>query len=472
VPISNPRFILLLLLIAAVLYVIPGARAKKAFIVVVSGLYYCTFSPIYLAILFVLLNIAYISGTWMNRVPDGRPRLGFLIVSIVLLIIPLSFFKYAPSVANHLSLGGSFEDIVHGLLLPIGISFYTFQAIGYLCDIYVRVGKSQKYLDFAAYMSFFPQLTAGPIARSVPFFKELDRLGIFDYPRFVAGLRYVLVGSFMKIVIADNLAPLVSMVYSDPGKYGWDDLSLATIFFSFQVYADFAGYSLIAIGAARVLGIELMTNFKQPYLSETLPEYWRTWHISLSSWFRDYVFTPLHLSLRSKGTAGLVIALLVTFTLVGIWHGAGAKYAIFGFIHGLLVALSTLTIKYRNRFAATLPIPLWGVRIFRICATFSLVTATFVIFRSGSLGDAQYIYDQILHGSVMTSQLPLNWPLLLIALLIGGDILARCRITFDSIPRLPRWVLYHGIALITLIMWLYNVGGDIPASQQFIYYKF
>jgi D-alanyl-lipoteichoic acid acyltransferase DltB (MBOAT superfamily) len=336
----------------------------------------------------------------------------------------------------------------------------------------VGVGARQQYLNLASYMTFFPQLTAGPIARSVPFFKELDRLGTFDREKFTAGLRAIIVGLFMKIVIADNLAPLVDMVYSDPKKYGWDDLLLATIFFSFQVYADFAGYSLIAIGAARVLGIELLPNFKQPYLSETLPEFWRTWHISLSSWFRDYVFTPLHLSLRSNRKAGLIIALIVTFGLVGIWHGAGEKYAVFGLIHGLLVALSTITIMSRNKLISRLRIPSRFVRLLRIGATFSLVTLTFVIFRSEGLVEAVYIYTQLLHGEKITSTLPYTWPFLLIALLVCGDIMARRRITFESLPSPLRLLLYEFITLITLIMWLYNVSSTAPTSGQFIYFKF
>src|SRR5258708_4095303 len=159
-------------------------------------------------------------------------------------------------------------------------------------------------------------------------------MGQFDYARAVSGLRAILVGLFMKIVIADALAPYVDSVYADPRQHGAVDLALSTTYFSFQVYADFAGYSLIAIGSARLLGVELLTNFMQPWLSQNLPDFWRRWHISLSSWFRDYVFTPLQFQARRQGVYGLAVALIFTFVLVGVWHGAGVNFALFGLIHG------------------------------------------------------------------------------------------------------------------------------------------
>src|SRR6185312_10875370 len=178
-----------------------------------------------------------------------------------------------------------------------------------------------------------------------------------DYARAVAGLRAILIGLFMKVAIADTLAPHVDAVYFDPRRFGAVDLTLATVYFSFQVYADFAGYSLIAIGSARLLGVELLTNFMQPWLSQNLPDFWRRWHISLSSWFRDYVFTPLQFQARRSGAAGLAMALVFTFVLVGIWHGAGLKFALFGLIHGALVAFSTLTFARRDRYWRSRGVP-------------------------------------------------------------------------------------------------------------------
>ena len=342
--------------------------------------------------------------------------------------------------------------------LPVGLSFYTFQAVGYLIDVYVgNLPAERDAIRFSAFMSFFPQLLAGPIERAPHLLPQLDRVGHFDYARVVSGLQAILIGLFLKVVVADSLSPLVESVYSDPRRFASPDLALATIYFSFEVYADFAGYSLIAIGGGRLLGVELLQNFAQPFLSQSLPEYWRTWHISLSSWFRDYVFTPLQFQWRRRGAVGLVSALIITFTIVGIWHGSGWKYAIFGMMHGLLVSFSTLTFRRRDQAWRRSGVPMSLVAVWRAIATFCAVTLTFVLFRADDTSTAAWIYGQLFSHPIGTTSLPVVWPAALIALVIAGDLVARHRgkLLVES-SSLMRWTVYHA-ATITSVL------GDAPA---------
>jgi D-alanyl-lipoteichoic acid acyltransferase DltB (MBOAT superfamily) len=322
------------------------------------------------------------------------------------------------------------------------------------------------------FISFFPQLTAGPIGRAPSLFSQLPSLGVFDYGKAVDGLRAIVVGLFMKVVIADSLAPHVAKVYSSPHSFGAIDHILATIYFSFQVYGDFAGYSLIAIGSARLLGIELMTNFQQPYLSQSLPEYWRRWHISLSSWFRDYVFVPLQFRYRRSGAVGLVAALIFTFTLVGLWHGAGPQYALFGFIHGVLVAGSTLTFAKRDKIWRRLGVAHILVVIFRTLLTFLIISLTFVLFRADTIPDALFIYGSIAKAELGQRTLPTILPALAIASLIAGDIAVANGFSLAKLPVFLRWSTYHLATLSILGFMLFHASQQSPYAKQFIYFKF
>lgn len=260
-------------------------------------------------------------------------------------------------------------------------------------------------------------------------------------------------------------------IYAEPGAYGGADQALATVYFSFQVYADFAGYSLIAIGSARLLGIELMRNFDNPYLSQSLPEYWRRWHMSLSSWFRDYVFVPLQFKYRRRGKLGLAGALIVTFTLVGIWHGAGPQYALFGLIHGLLVSASTLTIGKRTKFWRERGLPSSALVAMRTLNTFLVITATFVLFRAGTIPDALHIYRSILTLDAGTRTLSLL-PLLGCVLLITGDLITARGLSLASLPTVGRWAAYHFAILAILVFTYIHAQQGSPYANQFIYFKF
>jgi D-alanyl-lipoteichoic acid acyltransferase DltB (MBOAT superfamily) len=471
---SDPRYLLFLGFVAVVLFFLPRGRWRLLASILVGFGFYACLNPAYWYALIVVASLAYAGGIGVSL--SSRQREVLFTLVILLTSLPLLIFKYASTAYGLLPPGGETAarwSIFANLILPIGISFYTFLAVGYLIDVFVgNVAAERDPLRFGAFMMFFPHLTAGPIERTRHLLPQIDNLGVFDYGRDVAGLRAILVGLFMKVVIAETLAPYVDTVYSDPRQFGAIDLALATVYFSFQVYADFAGYSLIAIGSARLLGIELLTNFNQPYLSQNLPDYWRRWHISLSSWFRDYVFTPLQFQARRLRKVGLAAALVFTFVLVGIWHGAGWKYAIFGLVHGVLVAYSTLTFSWRDTLLRRIGVPRVPLSIARAVVTFCIVTLTFVLFRASGVNDALWIYGALFKAKSAAVTLPVIWPALLIAILVAGDVLVARGYDLTRLPTVWRWTSYYLIAsaIIAAIVW--QVLQDSSNVQQFIYFKF
>lgn len=470
---SDPRYLIILAIIAFVVGKLPANNIRLVFLVIASFLFAAGFGSTVIILACVAL-ISFVGGVALEKIPDGRTRTLVFLGALIATVFPLLFFKYWVHLINTLIASNAFEyPPFSSIVLPVGISFYTFMAIGYLVDAYVgNVEVERNPLRFVAFISFFPTLTAGPIERAGNLLPQLSNLGKFDYDRAVEGLRLILTGFFMKVVIADSLAPYVQLVYSDAHSFGAIDHTLATIYFSFQVYADFAGYSLIAIGSAKLMGIDLMTNFVQPYLSQNLAEYWRRWHISLSSWFRDYVFVPLQFRFRHLGSLGLVGGLIFTFTLVGIWHGAGFKYAIFGAIHGVLVAISTLTFAKRTKFWRNLGVPKMLLHAIRTVLTFITISLTFVIFRADSVSDAFHIYEQMIKLELGARTLPLFWPSLAISVLIFGDLIADRGFGYKTFDIVLRWGIYYTATLAVISVAVVHALQSSPHAQQFIYFKF
>lgn len=473
---SDLRYLLFLGLVALILPVIPRGLPRWLATGLIGLGFYVNLTPGYWYVLVVVTLTAYLGGLTLSRLPEGRARDAAFAALLVTALLPLLTFKYAAAFYALLPPGGSAAthwSTMANLVLPIGISFYTFLALGYLIDIYVGSMRAERSaVRFAAFMWFFPHLTAGPIERARHLMPQLENIGEFDYGRAVSGLRAILVGLFMKIVIADTLAPYVESVYANPREHGATDLALAAVYFSFQVYADFAGYSLIAIGSARLLGVELLTNFMQPWLSQNLPDFWRRWHISLSSWFRDYVFTPLQFQARRSGAAGLAMALVFTFVLVGIWHGAGLKFALFGLIHGVLVAFSTLTFARRDKFWRSRGIPPALLAVGRAILTFSIVSLTFVLFRAGGVRDALWIYKTLLLGVSAPRTIPLAMPAALIGLVVAGDLFVALKADFTRVSTWARWGAYYAASGCVVWVAIDRVLRASPYVQQFIYFKF
>ncbi len=376
-------------------------RYRYYFLLAASYYFYMCWKAEYAILLVISTLIDYFAGLMMGRTQEQKKRKKYLILSLISNFGILFSFKYfnffndsARAIFQHYNL---FYDVpAFKLLLPVGISFYTFQTVSYGIDVYRGRTTPEKSLPiFALYVTFFPQLVAGPIERSTNLLSQFYNHYSFDRQRFVSGLQQMLWGFFKKVVIADRLAILVNRVYGNPEDYGGVTLLLATYFFAFQIYCDFSGYSDIAIGSARIMGINLMENFRRPYFSKSINEFWHRWHISLSTWFRDYLYIPLGGNRVSR--TRWYFNLFFTFLVSGLWHGANWTFVIWGALHGFYLLFSLWTEKARFAivsFFGLIKHPLilsW----LRVLTTFHLVLLSWVFFRARSLEQALLILRKI-----------------------------------------------------------------------------
>jgi alginate O-acetyltransferase complex protein AlgI len=374
----------------------------------------------------------------------------------------------------------NYETSSLDLLLPVGISFYTFQTLSYTIDVYQGRKKAEHHLGiFALYVSFFPQLVAGPIERSerlMPQFKDQHITHDADYRRISDGLKLMAWGLFKKVVIADRISLYVNEVYGHPESYFGMTVLLATFFFAFQIYCDFSGYSDIAIGAAQVLGFDLMKNFDRPYFAKSISEFWHRWHISLSTWFRDYVYINLGGNRVVKWR--WYYNLMITFLVSGLWHGANWTFVIWGALHGSLLVLSIMTQPMRNRIASLSRIDRFPTfqKSLQMGVTFSLVCFGWIFFRADSLGDA---FTIIQHAAQLDfsglgvavhqfGREKIMLSLLLIAVMLGVHLLQRgkeMRTWLYKRPAYIRWSLYQLLILAILLFGVFE-------HQEFIYFQF
>jgi len=382
------------------LYFLTPRRFTGLLLLVASYYFYTRWNADYLVLIIFSTLVDYIVGGFLSASQAGRENLQFfrrllLMTSVVTNLGVLFIFKYynffvdsVTTLANMAEMPVPVDTI--DVLLPVGISFYTFQSMAYTIDIYRGKIKGERSLTrFAAYIAFFPQLVAGPIERAgnlLPQFHENHR---FDADRIVSGLRIILWGAFKKVVIADRLAIFVDHIYANPEGFGGGMMLLATVFFGIQIYCDFSGYSDIAIGTARILGFNLMENFRFPYFALSIRDFWRRWHISLSTWFRDYVYFPLggnRVSLIRN-----LFNLFVVFLISGLWHGAAWTFVIWGAVHGIFIALETLF----DRLNIRLPI-VSRIKPLRWIYTFGVVTLLWAFFRANDVGDVVYMFTHLL----------------------------------------------------------------------------
>lgn len=372
-----------------------------------SSYFYMAFVPKYVLILFFLITVDFFLAKFMEK-KEGRERKIFLIGSILANLGILFVFKYFNFFNENIAvlarfLHWNYSPLLIQIILPLGLSFHVFQSLAYVIEVYRgRYQAEKNFLTYALYVMFFPQLVAGPIERPnhlLPQFKFEHKLDVQNLKK---GFERILWGLFKKIVIADNLAVYVDQVYLHPHDYSGLTLLVATFFFAFQLYCDFSGYSDIAVGSARVLGFDLMENFNYPYLSRSMAEYWRRWHISLSNWLRDYLYYPLALSIKAGARIKLYWALFITMVLIGLWHGANWTFVAFGAIHGLYMIVGQATKNWRRRLAEVLNLSRLGRLYYtwQIAATFTMASIGFVFFRAGSLSDAVYIITRSLYGVV------------------------------------------------------------------------
>jgi D-alanyl-lipoteichoic acid acyltransferase DltB (MBOAT superfamily) len=362
------------------------------------------------------------------------------------------------------------------IILPIGLSFHTFQSLSYVIEVYCGRQKAEhRFVNYATYVMFFPQLVAGPIERPQNLLHQFCERHDFDYERITAGLKRMAWGFFKKLVVADRLALYVNDVYAAPQNFNGLQLTIATFFFAYQIYCDFSGYSDIAIGTAQVLGFKLMENFQTPYYSKTISEFWHRWHISLSTWFRDYVYIPLGGSRR--GLPRWILAILITFAVSGLWHGANWTFVVWGVLNGIYILIGRLTKDVRAGIYKRV-----GLRENNIIrqaigtmVTFALILSAWVFFRARTLGDAGYIFTHFFRNwnfeSVKTQQFQLKYFPAAVAAIIALEAvqLLRPSITltprFSRMPGLVRWAGYAGFIFGVLLFGVFR-------QTQFIYFQF
>ncbi len=460
-----------------VLYFILTHRAQNVLLLGASYAFYGFWDWRFLSLILVSTFVDFFVGRALGRAGDPRVRKQLLTISLVANLGILGFFKYfdffVVSAVDFIELiGFTAHEPTLRILLPVGISFYTFQTLSYTLDVYRREMKpTNDLLSFALFVAFFPQLVAGPIERARRLLPVLSAPRTVSWPGIAVGLELILIGFFKKVGIADTVAPLVDARFFDPTKSSGQELLLGAYLFSIQIYCDFSGYSDIARGTARLFGVPLMRNFEQPYLSRSITEFWRRWHISLSSWLRDYLY--ISLGGNRGGRFKTYRNLMLTMLLGGLWHGASWTFVIWGGIHGLYLALHKWLMELRGIKRPSPPNSIVG-NLIAIIVTFNLVTLTWVFFRADSLEIALTYFDGILAwqpASAGVDRLEILSPrlLILIAGLLVIDIWQARRGDHALMLSWHGAVRSFGYASLLIGMFLLaNLNENIP----FIYFQF
>jgi alginate O-acetyltransferase complex protein AlgI len=484
--VGEPIYLACLAPVAVGTYLLPAGRPRQVFLLAVSYAYYLTFPITFFALLLGIASLAYVGGPLLERA-SKRGRAGALLTLLIALsFAPLAFFKYLQpllATAPHPA-GANWQLTMAQIVLPVGLSFYTFAAVGYLIDVYLGIVRAERDpVRVALFAGFFPYVTAGPIPRTSDVMPQFELRSCFDADRTMQGVREILVGVVMKFWIADSLAVPSAAVYANLTTAVPLEKLVATLFFAFQLYADFAGYSLIAIGSARILGIDLPDNFQQPYLSQSLAEFWRRWHISLVKWLRDYVFSPISIRWRRHARIAIPAGMLFTLVLVGIWHGTGWGFLAFGTVHGVLLATAYLTKPARERVIQAIGVPHFVLVPSRIMVTFAIVALSLVLIRAQTLTQALYVYRDMFSWKMLHE---LRHPfearpdivtyiglqdnitnVALIAAVIAGDILARTKFRLTKLPT-PLQGIVHAASILTILYQIIAQG----APRVFVYFQF
>jgi alginate O-acetyltransferase complex protein AlgI len=428
------------------------------------------FVPYYILILFVTIIIDYFAGMWIEET-SGRKRKFYLWFSIVSTCVVLFIFKYYNFFIDNFNgiaslIGWNYSIDALRIVLPIGLSFHTFQSLSYVIEVYR--GKQKAERDFgiySLYVMYYPQLVAGPIERPQNLLHQFRREHPFKYSNFYRGMRLIIIGFFMKLVVADRLAIYVDSVYNNSSEHSGLSLALATVFFSFQIYCDFAGYSSIALGASRIMGIHLMTNFRRPYLSKSISEFWRRWHISLSTWFKDYVYITL--GGNRIGAARTYFNLFITFLISGFWHGANWTFVIWGGLNGAYLVIEDIGKKLSKQLKR-FRVP----GILKMIYVFVLINISWVFFRSDSLSHATTIFEKIvtLKGPLF---LPAD-PEIMVYCALGLFLIVSLEVFYEYVYAKRRLRIHARKAsnVMLLVMMLSILLFGVFDGSQFIYFQF
>ncbi|PWG04159.1 MBOAT family O-acyltransferase [Polaribacter aquimarinus] len=449
-----------------------NTNIQNLLVVISSYIFYGWWDWRFLFLIILSTLLDYTIGLYIFKETAKRKRKLLLYISLFINLGFLGFFKYYNFFLDNFIEAFSFFNVKLSanslnIILPVGISFYTFQTLSYTIDIYQRkITPTKNLIAFSAFVCFFPQLVAGPIERAKDLLPQFLNKRVFNYNKAIDGLRQILFGLFKKIVIADNCAVHVNEIYSNIGDYSGSTLILVSIFFSFQLYADFSGYSDIAIGTSRLFGFNLKQNFAFPFFASSLQELWRRWHISLTTWFRDYVYIPLG---GNRVTSILKFRnILVVFIITGFWHGANWTYIVWGALNGLFILFFIYLEKYspqiNNNTINTI------TNTIKRIITFSLFTLLLILFRSQSLKDAIIYFKNIFSNSLIS--IPEIRPLkliLIISIFMIFEWYGRKHLyAFEMIKKVKLLFLRWSIYLIIIVLILYFKGSP----QQYIYFQF
>ena len=466
--------------IVTLLYFFMPHRARWLLLLVASCVFYMAFIPAYILVLFFTILIDYIAGIYIER-SSGVLRKRLLLLSIASTCLVLFVFKYFGFFNYNLEvlarlIGWNYPVKALSIILPIGLSFHTFQSLSYVIEVYRGHQKAERHFGiYALYVMFYPQLVAGPIERPQNLLHQFHEEKRFDYANATAGLRLMAWGLFKKVVIADRLAIYVNAVYDEPAQFGGPVLILATVAFAYQIYCDFSGYSDIAIGAARVMGFKLMKNFNAPYFSQSIAEFWKRWHISLSTWFRDYLYIPLGGNRVSRWK--FYRNILITFAVSGLWHGANWTYIVWGGLNGVYLIVGHLSAEWRVRLRELMAPSSDGVllAVFRVVTTFTLICVAWIFFRSNSLSDAWYIITHIASGWNSAWQSVQSFSNFDVAVAIGAITVLESVQWFQEtasdgrralhLPVYFRWLAYYSLLAAILVFGVFD-------ATQFIYFQF
>lgn len=471
-PFNSFNFWLVFPFIFGLYWLIPAKynQARKVFLILVSYLLYMNWKPAFAIVLLGVTLVTYGGGYLLDEQSDTKKRKRLVWLFAVLALLPLLVFKYYnflnDSLTNSLAVVG-LKFSMPGLnwAVPVGISFFTFQAVGYMLDVYHGKAQAEKNIvDYILFVSFFPQVTSGPISTTNELLPQIKATHKFDYEQGKQGLKFLLWGMFIKLVIADRLGLFVDTIYANYVHYNGTTCFVASVFYTLQIYCDFAGYSLMAIGIARTLGFNLPDNFKRPYFAVSITDFWRRWHITLTRWLTQHIYIPLGGNRCSK--ARNYWNIFVTFLVSGIWHGANWTFVVWGCMHGILQIVEKALgwQKYERKD--------WAVKAVRILITFLLVNFAWIFFRMPNITDACAMIGQMftnvgkpeLSAFGMKAILMATTGLLILAFKDSRDEFFRNRFLFFD-KKAVRWVIY--VVLLCLIL---NFG--VLDGGQFIYVSF
>lgn len=466
---NSIAFLLFFPIVCVIYFSIPPQmiRARNLLLLIASYYFYMNWQPAYALLLLTSTFVTYIAALGIGCFENRRKKKICLVSSLVLNLAILFLFKYYNFLSSNISMGleacGLKIDIPEfGLILPVGISFYTFQALGYSIDVYRGKTKVERdFVTYALFVSFFPQLVAGPIERSnnlLPQFKQLHR---FDYEAVMSGVKLMAWGYFMKLALADRCGIYVDAIFNNVDKHNGGSYLVASLLFPFQIYGDFAGYSLIAIGVARVMGFRLMENFRRPYFATSVGEFWHRWHISLSTWFKDYVYIPL--GGNRVGKLRNYFNLLVTFVISGVWHGANWTFFFWGTLHGVLLCIEKALGIGKQKFTGIIKFFHWAI-------TFVLVCLAWILFRANNLSDAMMVIKGIFTNPGVPKPEYANF----IAIGMAMTILLIKEFADEyqwpvRVADSKSWIVRH-VYLVMMIAYIILFG--VLGGDQFIYFQF